>query len=140
MAYREFNDSTGVLWRTWETRPHMAANVRSRFAGGWICFESERERRRLEPIPEGWLEATEDEMWEWLARSEPAPRLAEGGLVDVSRLPSGVAGAPALPASSPVLLERTRSAVVRARAVIAAIDTALGTSPALERPARGEPA
>lgn len=137
MAYREFRDSSGALWRTWDTRPNTAANVRTRFADGWVCFESERERRRLEPIPDGWTEATEDELWEWLARAEPAPRLAEGGLLAVARVPAGVAGAPALPASSPVLLERTRSAVVRARAVIAAIDTALGTPPA---PGRGDAA
>lgn len=24
------------------------------FANGWLCFESEREKRRLAPIPAGW--------------------------------------------------------------------------------------
>ena len=30
--------------------------------GGWLAFESDRERRRLSPIPSGWEQASESEL------------------------------------------------------------------------------
>lgn len=63
---RGFTDSTGVEWRVWEVIPSRAAigtSVRAQshtslnatpYANGWLCFESEVEKRRLAPIPDGW--------------------------------------------------------------------------------------
>lgn len=63
---RGFTDSTGVEWRVWEVVPSRAAietspQAQSRtslsatpYANGWLCFESESEKRRLAPIPTGW--------------------------------------------------------------------------------------
>lgn len=63
---RGFKDSTGVEWRVWEVIPSRAAIgtsavTQSRtslsttpYANGWLCFESEVEKRRLAPIPTGW--------------------------------------------------------------------------------------
>jgi hypothetical protein len=63
---RGFTDSTGVEWRVWEVVPSRAAietssQTQSRtslsttpYANGWLCFESEYEKRRLAPIPNGW--------------------------------------------------------------------------------------
>ena len=63
---RGFTDSTGVEWRVWEVIPSRAAigtssRAQSRtslnstpYANGWLCFESEIEKRRLAPIPDGW--------------------------------------------------------------------------------------
>lgn len=63
---RGFTDSTGVEWRVWEVVPSRAAigtsaQTQSRtslsatpYANGWLCFESESEKRRLAPIPPGW--------------------------------------------------------------------------------------
>lgn len=39
--------------------------------GGWLAFESTRERRRLAPIPSGWDQANESEL-ERLCRSAAA--------------------------------------------------------------------
>jgi hypothetical protein len=40
--------------------------VASEFSQGWLCFESEGEKRRLAPVPPGWLEAGPDRMSTWL--------------------------------------------------------------------------
>ena len=40
--------------------------VASEFSQGWLCFESEGEKRRLAPVPPGWHEAGPDRMTTWL--------------------------------------------------------------------------
>ena len=76
MAHRLYRDEQDVVWQVWdihpveverqlrkdeapavtggtpETRTRMA--VSGELVGGWLCFESARERRRLWPIPTGW--------------------------------------------------------------------------------------
>jgi hypothetical protein len=63
---RGFTDSTGVEWRVWEVFPSKALTPTTAesfssaklkdtvYAGGWLCFESKTEKRRLAPIPTGW--------------------------------------------------------------------------------------
>jgi len=43
-----------------------AAAVASEYSKGWLCFESEGEKRRLAPVPPGWEEAGPDRMATWL--------------------------------------------------------------------------
>ena len=71
---RGFKDPTGVEWRVWEVVPSRAAIgtspvAQSRtslsstpYANGWLCFESEAEKRRLAPIPDGWELGTPTEI------------------------------------------------------------------------------
>jgi hypothetical protein len=40
--------------------------VASEFSQGWLCFESEGEKRRLAPVPLGWQEAGPDRLSTWL--------------------------------------------------------------------------
>lgn len=40
--------------------------VASEYSSGWLCFESEGEKRRLAPVPPGWDEAGPDRMATWL--------------------------------------------------------------------------
>ena len=40
--------------------------VASEFSNGWLCFESEGEKRRLAPVPEGWDQAGPDRLSTWL--------------------------------------------------------------------------
>jgi len=40
--------------------------------GGWLAFESSRERRRLAPIPQGWESATDAELDRMCRQSVPA--------------------------------------------------------------------
>jgi hypothetical protein len=41
-------------------------------SGGWLTFESERERRRLSPIPAGWEDAPQNELAGLCARAAAA--------------------------------------------------------------------
>jgi hypothetical protein len=40
--------------------------VASEFSQGWLCFESEGEKKRLAPVPEDWHEAGPDRLSTWL--------------------------------------------------------------------------
>ena len=66
---REFTDCSGKRWRVWDVSPNVrtftttseaeAATAASpfptmEFSGGWLCFESAEEKRRLAPIPPEW--------------------------------------------------------------------------------------
>ena len=99
MAYREFEDSSGRSWRVWDVFPSHAERrlvfdrrTGSRNGGerrqedapriaiapdlhnGWLCFETENERRRLIPAPERWDEASDDGLREMLDRATVAPQ------------------------------------------------------------------
>jgi hypothetical protein len=39
-----------------------SVTVAGEFSNGWLCFESEGEKRRLVPIPEGWTEMGPDRL------------------------------------------------------------------------------
>jgi len=43
-----------------------SVTVASEFSEGWLCFESEGEKRRLAPVPDGWNEAGPDRLSTWL--------------------------------------------------------------------------
>jgi hypothetical protein len=45
---------------------HRTATVASEYSNGWLCFESEEEKRRLAPVPPGWEEAGPDRLSTWL--------------------------------------------------------------------------
>lgn len=62
MALREFTDESGRAWCAWDTRP-TSAQVRPEFADGWLTFESEGEKRRLSPVPDGWDTLPIDRLW-----------------------------------------------------------------------------
>ncbi len=104
MAHREFIDANGTHWQAWEVIPSSAERRRSgerRFGGrarrdrrqrqelrirmddaitrGWLVFESEREKRRLLPIPPGWDQGTDDDLRALCeaATAAPPPRLTD---------------------------------------------------------------
>jgi hypothetical protein len=41
-------------------------SVATEYSDGWLCFESEGEKRRLAPVPEGWTEAGPNQLSTWL--------------------------------------------------------------------------
>src|SRR5438034_5245279 len=71
---REFRDTAGLTWRVWDVYPSRRSGPHAAIRGedatsldvfphrelaeGWLCFESEAEKRRLAPIPLGW------ELWD----------------------------------------------------------------------------
>ena len=72
MAYREFVDDAGTVWRVWDTHPVAANTLRTvspNYATGWLTFESDAERRRLAPIPPDWDMASRALMEHWCARA-----------------------------------------------------------------------
>ena len=50
------------------------ALLSGRFAEGWLCFENEREKRRLTPIPRDWTVCSEALLEGYLRRAESVPR------------------------------------------------------------------
>jgi hypothetical protein len=44
---------------------------------GWLCFESEREKRRLTPIPSGWEACAPDELEDLVRQAQPVTRRPE---------------------------------------------------------------
>jgi hypothetical protein len=62
MAVREFTNSKGITWRVWSTRPSSPRLYSQELRSGWLTFESEGQRRRLAPIPNGWDEVSEDRL------------------------------------------------------------------------------
>jgi hypothetical protein len=82
MALRSFTDSQGKAWRVWNVVPHYAA-VRDEemmtpgLQGGWLCFDSGMEKRRLSPIPGDWEDAGMDALEGYCRQAAPVqPRAA----------------------------------------------------------------
>ena len=52
-----FTDQSGTSWDVFEVYPTEArtvSRVPAAFRSGWLCFQSNFERRRLAPIPFDW--------------------------------------------------------------------------------------
>jgi hypothetical protein len=66
--------------RTPERRKNLfrrGVEVANEYSDGWLCFESEGEKRRLAPVPEGWSEVGPDRLSMWL---QAAKRVVKCGL------------------------------------------------------------
>ena len=50
--------------------------VASEFSNGWLCFESEGEKRRLAPVPPDWDEAGPDRLSTWLQAAKRVVKCA----------------------------------------------------------------
>lgn len=103
MALREFRDSDGTEWMAWDVPPArdyavtrsggdrrraelpVATErrvVRDRrrmisgaeLAGGWLCFQSAGEKRRLAPRPPEWDSAPDDALEGFCRAAKPAQR------------------------------------------------------------------
>ena len=80
---RDFTDYSGITWRVWDVTPqsqNTAAKrgIRITPVDGWLVFESDTERRRLSPIPEGWESGDNDALCYLCARAKVVPRHAPG--------------------------------------------------------------
>jgi hypothetical protein len=74
MALREFADREGAVWRVWDC---TSTNIPG-LLGGWLCFESATEKRRLLPIPPDWKTAPAHRL-ELLCRVATPVRKPSGG-------------------------------------------------------------
>lgn len=94
---RQFRDAAGVNWKVSLTSRSSAAVSRDHFLPeayreGWLLFESEREKRRLAPIPKDW-ESLSD---------EALGRLCAGASPQAARPRTGDALAPAAARAEPL--------------------------------------
>lgn len=100
MTHRQFRDSNSVEWEVWEVtpapvvQPLLDRRSRSRspddapvprstaelllpsagMSKGWLLFESDGEKRRLVPIPDGWADLPVDALEQLCERAVPARR------------------------------------------------------------------
>lgn len=76
-AHRRFQDAHGVTWDAFAVHPAQEGSGRAQlpepYRGGWLVFESEREKRRLSPVPPEWHLATEAQLRTLCARAEVVP-------------------------------------------------------------------
>ena len=74
--HRTFRDAHGVTWSVWAVHPQHSgtrrAGLRGTFVQGWLAFVSEAEKRRLSPVPEGWMECDDAELERMCAEAEVA--------------------------------------------------------------------
>ena len=68
MAHRTFLDNTGRRWEVWSITPTFSG------MGGWLCFETKGEKRRLKGFPSDWEGKTDPELCELCGQAEVAPR------------------------------------------------------------------
>ena len=86
MVLRKFTDQAGVEWAV---RDHTSTNMPG-LLGGWLCFESATEKRRLLPIPRNWESASEERL-NLLCRAATPVRRASESTPDFSRRSSSAA-------------------------------------------------
>jgi hypothetical protein len=101
MAHRRFTDRSGREWDVWTVIPtnverrsltvpespddrrekaEFRANLGPELSGGWLCFETKDEKRRLAPYPEHWESLSDVELEMLMSRakrSKPQRRSAE---------------------------------------------------------------
>jgi hypothetical protein len=82
MSHRVLTDTAGSSWQVWSVFPMgqrsaPVLTVAPQYASGWLAFErvgpaeGTAEKRRLAPIPERWVEASESELLALLAQATP---------------------------------------------------------------------
>ena len=98
MTHRTFVDEQGRTWEVWEVHPEVVerrlnedrrsaprqtadrrqhVDIRFRMAPelrhGWLAFQSDVERRRLAPIPEGWERLSDEDLHLLVRTASPQP-------------------------------------------------------------------
>lgn len=70
-------DSAGVEWTVFEVKRQALGSptyLPSGFSGGWLCFESATEKRRLASVPDDWLHLEEQQLLDLLQRAKKVDR------------------------------------------------------------------
>jgi hypothetical protein len=68
---RTVRDTQGRSWRIWHVMPQSAVLVQTspEMGQGWLCFESDGDKRRLVQPPERWATMSDDELLKLMARA-----------------------------------------------------------------------
>lgn len=61
---RTVRDTQGRSWRIWHVMPQSAVLVQTspEMGCGWLCFESDGNKRRLVQPPDHWAAMTDDQL------------------------------------------------------------------------------
>lgn len=74
--HRTFVDVRGVTWSVWAVHPQHSgthrAGLRGTYLQGWLAFVCEAEKRRLSPVPDGWMQVDDAELERLCASAEVA--------------------------------------------------------------------
>jgi hypothetical protein len=66
VTHREFEDARGVRWIVFAVHPSTITaertGFRAQYQNGWLAFDCGMETRRVAPIPEGWLEHSDEQL------------------------------------------------------------------------------
>lgn len=79
MATRTLHAPDGTRWEVWDVQPGLqlgpsrshSALLPDEMAGGWLCFDSAGEKRRLYPIPDGWDRSGDAELLQMCRDARP---------------------------------------------------------------------
>jgi hypothetical protein len=83
--HRVFEDIRGTRWHAFAVHPTSERSALPEpFRAGWLAFESEKEMRRMAPIPSDWKDRSVDELRELCQKAEVAPKRVNA--IDVSAL------------------------------------------------------
>lgn len=83
MSLREFVDGSGREWRAWDIIPdELSSKTRDEtylaqlYQVGWIVFETKNgdDKRRLYPIPKGWMDLPDPELDTLLGKADVVPQ------------------------------------------------------------------
>jgi len=75
---RHFIDSTGVQWTVFEVKrgetQEKWSYLPDEFGDGWLCFDSRFSKRRLTTVPNGWRDASDEELERMMRTARPSGR------------------------------------------------------------------
>ena len=57
-----------------ENSGEVRLKMRPGWEGGWLSFESAKEKRRLVPLPQEWDQAPDEQLRAWLADAKSFPK------------------------------------------------------------------
>lgn len=69
MASRDFQGPEGEVWTVWDTYPTRPDATAPEYRWGWLAFKTangEVTQCRLAPIPDGWEQASDERLREYL--------------------------------------------------------------------------
>jgi len=73
---RHFIDSTGVQWTVFEVKrgetQEKWSYLPDEFGDGWLCFDSRFSKRRLTTVPNGWRDASDEELERMMRTARPS--------------------------------------------------------------------
>lgn len=96
MPERTFQDSSGTEWLVYDCapRPDQVRGFALDYQGGWLCFQSATEKRRLVKYPRDWESYSLSQLGQlcedavivsWVSPATGVPRLPDDPMVDAER-------------------------------------------------------